>query len=101
MSDQTATTTPSLFCPTLISPTVSSSIPEGYLLRPLHPTDYHHGFLDVLRVLTSVGDISESAWTERYTWMSTRSDQYFVVVIEEVASKKIVAVGSLIVEKKL
>ncbi|KAF8419721.1 glucosamine 6-phosphate acetyltransferase [Tirmania nivea] len=104
MSDQTTSTippaTPGLFCPTLISPTVSSSLPEGYLLRPLHLTDYHHGFLDVLRVLTTVGDISESAWTERYTWMSTRSDEYFVIVIEEVANRKIVAVGSLIVEKK-
>ncbi|RPB25754.1 glucosamine 6-phosphate acetyltransferase [Terfezia boudieri ATCC MYA-4762] len=101
MSDQTATTTtPGLFCPTLISDAVSSSLPEGYLLRPLHATDYHHGFLDVLRVLTTVGDISESAWTERYIWMSTRNDEYFVVVIEEVSSRKIVAVGSLIVEKK-
>lgn len=32
--------------------------------------------------------------------MSKRADEYFVIVIEEVESRRIVAVGSLIVEKK-
>jgi len=62
--------------------------------------DYGRGFLDVLRVLTSVGDISEAAWAERYSWMAARAGEYFVIVIEEVDTRKCVGVGSLIVEKK-
>ncbi|KAI9657468.1 MAG: Glucosamine-phosphate N-acetyltransferase-like protein [Bathelium mastoideum] len=59
-----------LFSATLISPEVQSALPEGYKVRPLQKSDYHAGFLDVLRVLTQVGDISEERWAERYEWMA-------------------------------
>ncbi len=48
-----------LFSTELISPEVLKSLPEGYSCRPLEKQDYHKGFLDVLRVLTTVGDITE------------------------------------------
>jgi glucosamine-phosphate N-acetyltransferase len=34
---------PPLFPPSLISPEVSSSLPEGYTMRPLRRSDYHGG----------------------------------------------------------
>ncbi|KAF8476889.1 glucosamine 6-phosphate N-acetyltransferase [Kalaharituber pfeilii] len=95
-----ATDTTPLFPTTLISTTVSSALPEGYIMRPLRQSDYHHGFLDVLRVLTTVGDISEESWAERYNWMKERSGEYYIIVVEETSSGQCVGVGSLIVEKK-
>jgi hypothetical protein len=32
-----------------------------YTIRPMRRSDYHRGYLDVLRVLTTVGDITEEA----------------------------------------
>ena len=93
-----------LFSPNLISEQVQKALPEGYKCRPLRRSDFHHGFLDVLRILTTVGDISEARWDERYEWMSKRSDEYFLLVIEDLSresGKRIVGTGALIVERKL
>jgi len=48
-----------LFSEDLISPEVAAQLPEGYKIRPLQRSDYAAGFLDVLRVLTTVGDVTE------------------------------------------
>ncbi|KAF2839921.1 glucosamine 6-phosphate N-acetyltransferas-like protein [Patellaria atrata CBS 101060] len=88
-----------LFSPTLISPTVLSALPEGYTCRPLQKSDYHAGFLDVLRVLTKVGDISEEGWNERYEWMRGRNDEYFLLCVVN-GEGKVVGTGALIVERK-
>jgi glucosamine-phosphate N-acetyltransferase len=93
-----------LFPPSLIPQSVQAALPEGYKIRPLEAADFHEGFLDVLRVLTSVGDISETAWSERYEWMAKRSEEYFLIVIVDQSRPKgsqVVGTGALIVEKKL
>lgn len=88
-----------LFSSTLISPEVLKALPEGYSCRPLEKKDYHNGFLDVLRVLTTVGDITEAQWNERYEWMSRRNDEYFLLCITD-SNNAIVGTGALIVERK-
>ncbi|KAL1305665.1 hypothetical protein AAFC00_007258 [Neodothiora populina] len=94
-----------LFSPTLISPEVSSALPEGYTVRPLQASDYHSGFLDVLRVLTTVGDVSEQEFASRFEEMQAPKGAgrgaggYHVLVILD-GDKKIVGTGALIVEKK-
>jgi glucosamine-phosphate N-acetyltransferase len=88
-----------LFSPSLISPEILSILPEGYTARPLRRSDFHLGYLDVLRVLTTVGDISESMWNERYEYLYKRNDEYYMIVICDGAGK-IVGTGSLIVERK-
>ena len=93
-----------LFSPNLISPSVQAALPEGYRCRPLQRSDYHNGFLDVLRVLTTVGDVSEQAWNERYEWMSKRNDEYYLLAVVDEnreKGKQIVGTGALIVERKL
>ena len=89
-----------LFSPSLTSPTVQSQLPSSYTCRPLRRSDYHSGFLDVLRVLTTVGDVSEAQWNERYDWMSARNDEYFLLCILN-GEDKIVGTGTLVVERKL
>jgi len=88
-----------LFSPSLISPTVVASLPESYSIRPLQKDDYGRGFLDCLRVLTTVGDITKEQWDERYEWMNTQGREgYYLIVIDD--GVRIVGTGALIVERK-
>jgi len=90
-----------LFSTDLISPDVAASLPEGYCIRSLRKSDYTAGFLDVLRVLTAVGDISPQRFEERYNWM-VGQDGYYILVVEDTSgdNNKIVGTGALIVERK-
>lgn len=89
-----------LFSTELISPAVGAALPAGYSVRPLRRADYGRGFLDVLRVLTTVGDVDAAAWDARYDWMSRRNDEYFLICVLD-DQGKIVGTGALIVERKL
>ena len=77
------------------------SLPPGYTIRPLRRTDYATGMLDVLRVLTTVGEVSESAWLERFDYMhkSAPGTYYVLVVCDD--SEKVVGTGAVVVERKL
>lgn len=88
-----------LFSLDYISPEVQSLLPENYTLRPLRRSDYYSGYLDVLRVLTSVGDFSIEKWNERYDWMAQRNGEYFLLVVCD-GEERVVGTGSLIVERK-
>jgi len=88
-----------LFGSELISPKVIESLPDSYTIRALQKGDYAKGFLDVLRVLTVVGDVTEAQWNERYDWMDTQGrGGYYLLVIED--QGRIVGTGALIVERK-
>lgn len=105
-----------LFSSALISPQVLSALPEGYAIRPLERSDFEQGFLDVLRVLTQVGEITKEEFEQRFDEMkgSTSDVQsstvagsmkanaggYHILVILD-GEKKIVGTGALIVERKL
>ncbi|PKS12107.1 hypothetical protein jhhlp_001405 [Lomentospora prolificans] len=91
--------TEGLFSADLLSPEVASSLPEGYSIRALRPTDYDAGFLDCLRVLTTVGDVTREAFEQRYNWMAGQ-DGYYILVVEDTTRGIIVGTGALIVEKK-
>jgi len=99
-SDSTQEPEAGLFTDDLISPTIAASLPPTYVLRPLRRSDYALGFLDCLRVLTTVGDITEEEWNGRYDWMNTQGKGgYYLMVIED--QGRIVGTGALIVERKL
>jgi len=100
-----------LFSTDLIPQHISSTLPKGYTLRPLQSGDYDRGVLEVLAVLTSIGEISKSKFlgiptifpqltVERFEWLRRRNDSYFIIVIEN-DSGRIVGVGSLLIEAKL
>lgn len=88
-----------LFPSSLISTEVLSTLPTDYTIRPLRRSDYKRGYLDVLRVLTTVGEISEDAWNQRYDWIASRNDEYYMLVVCD-GEDNIVGTGSLIVERK-
>ncbi len=89
-----------LFTSDLVLPAIAASLPETYTIRSLRKSDYARGFLDVLRVLTTVGDITEEQWNERYDWMNTqgKGGYYLLCVLD---GERVVATGALIVERKL
>ncbi|ERF70171.1 Glucosamine 6-phosphate N-acetyltransferase [Endocarpon pusillum Z07020] len=89
----------SLFSSSLISAEVSSRLPEGYSIRPLRRSDYNGGFLPTLKVLTTVGDISEEAFTTRYDFMATRNDTYYILVVCD-ENNTVVGTGAVVVERK-
>lgn len=93
-----------LFSSKLISPEVAEKLPEGYQLRALRPTDFDTGFLECLRVLTTVGDITKESFEEQFRQMDKQGG-YYIIVIEDTnrAEKEnsVVATGALIVERKL
>lgn len=88
-----------LFGDELISPEVAKALPEGYKIRALRKSDFNAGFLDCLRVLTTVGDITEAQFAERFAWISKQDGGYYILVIED--GGKVVGTGALIVERKL
>ncbi|XXH02184.1 Glucosamine-phosphate N-acetyltransferase-like protein [Hypoxylon texense] len=88
-----------MFSSDLISPTVADVLPEGYTARALRLSDYDAGFLDCLRVLTTVGEISKEAFAQRYQVMASQNI-YYVLVIEDTTKGKIVGTGALLVEQK-
>lgn len=92
-------TSEGLFSPSLISPSVAASLPENYTIRPMQKSDYSRGFLDCLRVLTTVGDITEQEWNERYDWYTTQGKgQYYLLAVDD--GSRVVGCGALIVERK-
>ncbi|KAF2666178.1 glucosamine 6-phosphate N-acetyltransferase [Microthyrium microscopicum] len=102
MSSSSSSTDP-LFSATLLPPTVQRDLPPGYTIRPLCAADFSEGFLDVLRVLTTVGDISEQQFADRYAYMKKHNDAYFLVVVEDSArpqGMRCVGTGCLVVERK-
>jgi hypothetical protein len=89
-----------LFSTDLISPAVVEALPEGYTCKPLQLSHYNDGYLDVLRVLTTVGDITEEDFTERFRFFKQRNDEYFMLCVLD-GTGKVVGTGSLVVERKL
>ena len=93
-----------LFSPSLISPAIHASLPNGLVCRPLQRSDFKHGHLNVLRDLAHVGDITEEQWTERFDDMKKCNGTYFIVVIVDLSNapdRIIIGSGTLVVEKKL
>jgi hypothetical protein len=88
-----------LFGDELISPEVAKALPEGYKIRALRQSDFNAGFLDCLRVLTTVGDITEAEFAERFAWLTRQDGGYYILVIED--GGRVVGTGALIVERKL
>lgn len=70
-------------------------------MRPLQRNDYDNSFLDVLRVLTQVGEVTKEEFEGRFDEMSRPgAGSYHVLVILD-GEGKIVGTGALVVEKKL
>ena len=69
--------------------------------RPLQSNDYKHGFISLLKQLTSVGSVSESNFQDRFNLMKNCKGTYYnTVIVDRSKSDQIIASATLIVEKK-
>ena len=88
-------------CPTTFNPPISIEAPgEGLLIRPLSLADFHRGFLSLLGQLTTVGEVAEEQWQQRFNRMLSMQGTYLVTVIEETTSRQVVGSATLVVEDK-
>lgn len=91
---------PELFDGAIIPQYVHDELPKGYTIRPIRASDYDRGVLEVLKVLTTVGNISRAEFQAQFNYWLRRNDTYFTIVIID-NHGKCVAVGSVVVERKL
>ena len=90
-----------LFPSNLIPESVTASLPPGYTMRPLQPYDHKLGMLEVLKVLTSVGSISEPSFRQRYDYMKVQCPEtYYMLVVLDGSGERIVGTGTVFVERK-
>jgi glucosamine-phosphate N-acetyltransferase len=90
-----------LFSESLVSSELQEDLPAGFLFRPLERDDFNKGHLDVLADLAWMGTITEADWLGRFDLMNKLSGTYYVLVIVDKSTNKIVGTGTLFVEKKL
>ncbi|XP_031833623.1 glucosamine 6-phosphate N-acetyltransferase [Nomia melanderi] len=72
---------------------------EGFLIRPLKSGDYDRGFLQLLTQLTEVGNISREQFLKCFHMMKS-TGSYYIVVIEDVNTKKVIVSATLVTEQK-
>ncbi|KAJ8880683.1 hypothetical protein PR048_017153 [Dryococelus australis] len=85
----------------LFSPPISAANPgHSLLVRPLCRGDYDRGFLQLLSQLTHVGHISREQFLGRFSSMKACPDTYYVTVVEDTQTNKVIAAASLITELK-
>ncbi|KPI92384.1 PREDICTED: probable glucosamine 6-phosphate N-acetyltransferase [Papilio xuthus] len=87
--------------PAVFKPKISAANPgaEWMVVRPLQRADFDKGFLQLLNQLTSTGNITRKQFDERFTQMKM-SGGYYVTVIEDTRSSKIIGAATLTVEQK-
>ncbi|TPX57982.1 hypothetical protein PhCBS80983_g03462 [Powellomyces hirtus] len=68
-----------LFDPIYISQDVQNQLKQGFIVRPLEPSDYEK---------------------ERYAYLKAHNHEYFTIVIEDTQKQLIVGAGTILVERK-
>jgi len=68
-------------------------------VRPLSTGDYEKGFISLLNQLTRAGDVTKQDFIDRFNGMKKNGD-YYVIVVEDESTNKIVATGMLEIEQK-
>lgn len=75
------------------------ALPEGYKFRKLELADYENNYLETLKALTVVGDVSSQAFDAIFSEWSAYPSIYHPHVITNDRGM-VVATGMLLVEKK-
>ncbi|KAI8970591.1 acyl-CoA N-acyltransferase [Trametes punicea] len=89
-----------LFSTELIPVEVVNQLPPELHMRPLASTDYRRGHLQVLSVLSVVTDPGQEAWRAQFEVLRAAPRTYYPIVIIDKPSDRIVAVGTVFIERK-
>ncbi|GAB2272177.1 Glucosamine-phosphate N-acetyltransferase-like protein [Dionaea muscipula] len=69
-------------------------------IRKLELTDKNKGFIELLQQLTICNSVSDKEFQDRFQELSVYGDDHLICVIEDKGSGKLVATGSVFIEKK-
>nr|GEZ26101.1 glucosamine 6-phosphate N-acetyltransferase [Tanacetum cinerariifolium] len=78
----------------------ASNNEERYQVRKLEITDKNKGFMELLQQLTVCNPVSKEVFQKRFEEFKSYGDDHIICVIEDVSRSKIVATGSVFIEKK-
>nr|XP_009775603.1 PREDICTED: glucosamine 6-phosphate N-acetyltransferase [Nicotiana sylvestris] len=80
----------------------SNNSTEGdtFHIRKLEISDKEKGFIELLKQLTVCDSVTDEKFKERFEEISKYGDEHIICVIEDVKSGKLVATGSVFIEKK-
>lgn len=74
---------------------------ENYVIRRLEASDYSKGFMELLEQLSASGQVvSEEQFLDRLREVEDLGGDHFISVVEDANSGRIVATGSVFLEKK-
>ncbi|KAF6147977.1 hypothetical protein GIB67_024152 [Kingdonia uniflora] len=73
---------------------------ERFLVRRLQIADKEKGFIELLKQLSICDSVSDKEFEARFQELSTYGDDHVICVIEDDRTGKIIATGSVFVEKK-
>ncbi|XP_057954474.1 glucosamine 6-phosphate N-acetyltransferase isoform X2 [Malania oleifera] len=80
--------------------TSSSDASQEFRVRRLQIQDKSKGFIELLQQLSLCDSVSDSEFASRFQELTALGEDHVVCVIEDEQSHKIVATGSVFVEKK-
>ncbi|KAI4300474.1 hypothetical protein L6164_033850 [Bauhinia variegata] len=81
----------------------NSNLPDEeqkFRVRKLEVSDYGKGFIELLQQLSVCDSVSNKEFGDRFGELSSLGDDHVVCVIEDELSGKIIATGSIFIEKK-
>uniref|UniRef100_A0AC35FB97 Glucosamine 6-phosphate N-acetyltransferase n=1 Tax=Panagrolaimus sp. PS1159 TaxID=55785 RepID=A0AC35FB97_9BILA len=80
---------------------INIDVPEGFKIRPLGTRDFDNGFLQLLSQLTVVGEVTSKEALDRFNSMASMNPlSYYITVIEDIETQKIVGSATLVIELK-
>ncbi|KAK1375760.1 Glucosamine 6-phosphate N-acetyltransferase [Heracleum sosnowskyi] len=77
-----------------------SNVEKKYQVRKLEISDKSKGFLELLQQLTVCDSVSDQEFQTRFEELKSCGDDHVVCVIEDECSNKIIATGSVFIERK-
>ena len=78
----------------------SSSHGQKFQVRKLEFSDKSKGFIELLQQLSVCDSVSDKEFEERFQELSSLGDDHVICVIEDEQLEKIIATGSVFIEKK-
>ncbi|XP_050526571.1 glucosamine 6-phosphate N-acetyltransferase [Daktulosphaira vitifoliae] len=73
---------------------------KRYVIRPLCQDDYKIDYIKLLSQLTSTGNVSYEMFNDTFSKMKNSDGMYYIIVIHDLHCNRVVASGSLILERK-
>ncbi|XP_077214899.1 glucosamine 6-phosphate N-acetyltransferase-like [Tasmannia lanceolata] len=78
----------------------SDAAEESFPIRRLQISDKNKGFIELLNQLSLSDSISDQEFQSRFQDLTSHGDDHMICVIEDDQSHKIIATGSIFIEKK-